>query len=43
VGQVNAGVREFRRMMKRIVERDRLPGYNIALRDAGSIIFARRG
>jgi plasmid replication initiation protein len=39
----DAGVREFRRMMKRIVERGRLPGYSIALSDAGIIIFARRG
>jgi plasmid replication initiation protein len=39
----DAGVREFRRMMKRIVERGRLPGYSIALSEAGSVTFARRG
>ena len=39
----DAGVREFRRMMKRIIERDRLPGYSIALSEAGSITFAKRG
>jgi plasmid replication initiation protein len=39
----DAGVREFRRMMKRIVERSRLPGYSIALTDGGSVTFLRRG
>jgi plasmid replication initiation protein len=39
----DAGVREFRRMMKRIVERGRLPGYSIAFSEAGGITFAKRG
>jgi plasmid replication initiation protein len=39
----DAGVREFRRMMKRIVERDRLPGYGISLGEGNSVTFARRG
>jgi plasmid replication initiation protein len=39
----DAGVREFRRMMKRIIERDRLPGYSISLGEDGSVTFIRRG
>jgi plasmid replication initiation protein len=37
----DAGIREFRRMMKRIVERSRLPGYSIALNEGG-VTFTRR-
>jgi plasmid replication initiation protein len=38
----DAGIREFRRMMKRIVERSRLPSYSIALNEGG-VTFTRRG
>lgn len=39
----DSGVREFRRMMKRIVQRGRLPSYHIKLSEAGNVTFIRRG